>query len=430
MGVATAAEVGDGTRAVPKRLILVALCFLATFICYIDRVNISVAIIPMAEQYRWSGTTKGLVLSSFFVGYLLAMVPGGALASRIGGKALLGAALISWSLFTILTPLAAGLSLAALLVARIAMGAGEAATFPAVYHLFARWLPAAERSRAVAINLTGIPLGTIFALSASGALITAFGWQSVFYVFGAAGLVFAVVWLRTVHASPSRHPSITPAERARLAECVDTGAARAPVPWRRLLSKSAVWALIFNHFCANWSLYLMLTWLPSYFRDAQHLSVTGAGLFAIGPWLAMFAVGNLAGLAADRTIARGASITRVRKTMQCSGLTITCVAMLAASQATTPGTALLTLCIALGAQGLCWAGFASNHLDIAPRHADVLYALSNTAGTLPGIAGVALTGWLLDVTGGYTATFVVAAAVNLAGAAVWLAWGTGERVLD
>ena len=288
---------------IPKRYILVALCFLATFICYIDRVNISVAIIPMAEEYGWSGTTKGLVLSSFFIGYMAAMIPSGWLANRIGGKLLLGLALIGWSLFTVLTPLAAGISLTVLIITRIAMGLGEAATFPAIYNLFARWLPPTERTRAVAVTLTGIALGTIFARSTTGWLVANHGWRSAFYVFGIVGVLFALAWFALVRARPSGHPTISPAERALLAPVeTDTGDQGEPVPWRRLLSHSAVWALVVNHFCANWSLYLMLAWLPSYFRDAQHLSIGGSGMFAVGPWVSYFVVGHAG--ASDPVLAR------------------------------------------------------------------------------------------------------------------------------
>ena len=74
----------------PRRFILVGLCFLSTFVCYIDRVNMSVAIIPMAEEFKWDQTTKGIVLSSFFYGYLATQVLGGWLADRYGGKVVLG----------------------------------------------------------------------------------------------------------------------------------------------------------------------------------------------------------------------------------------------------------------------------------------------------------------------------------------------------
>ncbi|GAB5413423.1 MAG: galactarate/glucarate/glycerate transporter GudP [Congregibacter sp.] len=409
---------------------LVGFCFLATFICYIDRVNISVAIIPMAEEFGWSATTKGYVLSSFFVGYLLAMIPVGWAANKFGGKLLLGGALIGWSLFTFLTPIAAGVSLSALLITRVLMGIGEAASFPGVYNLLGRWIPKEEKSRAAAVNLTGIPLGTIFALSTTGLLVAAYGWQSVFYVFGGLGLVFAAIWLRVIHGKPSEHPTISPEEKALLAGLENTAAEdQEPIPWGLFLKHPAIWALFINHFCANWTLYLFLAWLPSYFRDVQGLSIAGSGLFAIGPWVCQFVAGNLSAMVADRWIARGVSVTFVRKFMQCCGLLGGAGMLLLASQATTPGMALFTLCAAFSLASMAWAGFACNHLDVAPKHADVLFSITNIGGTLPGIVGVALTGMLVDLTGGYTATFLVAAGINVFGAVVWLLFATGEEIV-
>lgn len=416
--------VGTG---IPKRWILVAMCFAATFICYIDRVNISVAIIPMAEEHGWSASTKGIVLSSFFIGYMAAMIPTGWLANRIGGRVLMGAALALWSLFTILTPLAATISLGTLIVTRILMGAGEAAAFPAIYNLFARWLPPGERTRAVAINFTGYALGTVFALSVSAGLIARFGWESVFYAFGVAGLLFAALWFRLVHRDPASHPSITTAERTLLADCVKASNHKDnPIPWGHFLSSSAIWALIINHFCSNWSLYLMLTWLPSYFRDAQKLSIASAGLFSVAPWVALFLVGNIVAWFADRQIGAGADIGQVRKVTQVTGLLGSAAFLLLAPLADTTTLALVSMCGALGMLGFCWSGMGSNHLDIAPRHADVLFSISNCAGTLPGIIGVALTGFLLDWTGSYTPTFLLAAGVNVVGAIIWLIWSSGK----
>lgn len=85
---------------------------------------------------------------------------------------------------------------------------------------------------------------------------------------------------------------------------------------------------------------------------------------------------------------------------------------------------------ALGFMAFTWAGYSPNHLEIAPRYADVLTGVTNTFGTLPGVVGVAITGWLIDVTGTYDAAFVLAAAMNVAGAVVWVLWAKGERVID
>ena len=179
-----------------RRYTLVGLGFAATFICYIDRVNISVAIIPMAAQYGWNATTQGAVLSSFFVGYLLTQVVGGRLADRFGGKVVLAGGVLLWSLFTIVTPPAAAFGFTALLLARVGMGMGEGVNFPAMYTLQARWIPLDERARAMALSNSGIPLGTVFALAVTPIVVTHLGWQWAFYLFGSVGLVWFVFWQR------------------------------------------------------------------------------------------------------------------------------------------------------------------------------------------------------------------------------------------
>jgi MFS family permease len=141
----------------PRRYNVVLLSTLAVFVCYIDRVNISVAIIPMAADLDWGMRTQGMVLSSFFVGYLLLQIVGGLLADRFGGKVVLGVGVLLWSLFTILTPPAASIGLGLLLATRILMGMGEAVTFPSIYSLYSRWVPITERSRAVGLANSGIP---------------------------------------------------------------------------------------------------------------------------------------------------------------------------------------------------------------------------------------------------------------------------------
>jgi ACS family sodium-dependent inorganic phosphate cotransporter len=80
------ASASGATTRWPRRYIVVGMCFLAAFVCYIDRVNISVAAIAMQEEFGWSETVKGLVLSAFFVGYMIFQVPSGWLASRHGGR--------------------------------------------------------------------------------------------------------------------------------------------------------------------------------------------------------------------------------------------------------------------------------------------------------------------------------------------------------
>jgi len=414
----------------PKRYTVVGLAFCAAFICYIDRVNLSVAVIPMQKAFGWSETTKGLVLSSFFIGYMLFAIPAGYLTNRWGGKVMLGAAVTWWSVFTLATPAAAVASLPLLIAARIGLGLGEAAMFPAAYNLFGRWVPTAERSRAISLLLSGIPLGTLFALGTTGWLVTSSGWSAPFYLFGAAGLMWALVWGRRIHDDPTKHPRISNSELALIRSGGVITQARTQVPWRLLLTAPATWALILNHFCSNWVLYVLLAWLPSYFHGVQGLDTGRAGLFAAAPWLTMFVMINVSGVLADGLIRRGVSLTAVRKLMQTVGLVGSAAFLLLTKDAASASSALGLMCGALGMLAFTWSGMMPNHLEIAPRYADVLMGITNTAGTIPGIIGVAVTGWLVDVTGTYVSAFVLAAVINVFGAIVWLLFGSSRRLVD
>lgn len=414
----------------PKRYTLVGACFCAAFICYIDRVNISVAAIAMTEEFGWSETIKGLVLSSFFVGYLAMQVAGGWLAHRIGGKLVLGFAVIWWSVFTILTPAAAFISLTALIITRIALGVGEAAAFPASFALFSKWVPPTERSRAIAILLSGAPLGTVAALLTTGWVIERYGWPTIFYLFGAAGLVWAGFWFRRIFEHPSAHPRIAEDELQLLQSEHNTEAAFESVPWGLLFSRKPVWALVINHFCTNWTAYMLLAWLPSYFRHAHGLSITNAGIYSAAPWLTMFFMMNIAGWLADNLIKRGFSATGVRKLMQTIGLLGAAVFLVLASNVTTASGGVFLMCGALGLLACTYAGFAPNALEIAPKYSGVLAGITNTVATIPGIVGVTVTGWLVDVTGTYVSAFVLAAALCVFGAIVWLLFATARPVID
>lgn len=339
-------------RSPAKRHVLVLMCFFAAFICYIDRVNISIAIIPMAEHFQWTATEKGLVMSSFFIGYMLGQIPAGWLANRVGGRWTLGVALLLWSVFTAITPLAAAVGFGALIFSRILLGLGEAATFPATYNLYGKWIPRTERSRAVAATLGGIPIGTVIGLALSGVMVAQFGWPSVFYVFGIAGIAFAVIWFAVVRDAPSLHPGVQASERAHIEAGVESCAqTRTPLPVARLLAAPPFWALLINHFCSNWILYVLLAWMPSYFREVQGLNLANAGFAAAAPWLSMFAVANLSAWIADDMIRRGIAVSFVRKLMQVCGLLGASAFMLLISQPATPVGAILIMCGALGALG-------------------------------------------------------------------------------
>ncbi|KAK9703253.1 hypothetical protein K7432_010840, partial [Basidiobolus ranarum] len=163
-------------RSIPRRHVIVFLCAMSVIISYADRSNISIAIIPMSEEYSWSSTTRGLVLSSFFYGYFCTQVLGGLLADKFGGKSVLAAGAFLWSLFTLITPWVSH-NFTILICCRMLLGAGEGLGFPAIHSLIAKWIPHNESSRAVAAVTAASYAGAFLALLISAAIAASFlGW--------------------------------------------------------------------------------------------------------------------------------------------------------------------------------------------------------------------------------------------------------------
>lgn len=223
-----------------------------------------------------------MVLSAFFYGYVCSQIFGAYLSSRVGPKPVLGAAVLLWSVVTCLTPHMAAVSARTLAWARIALGLFEGVTYPVMFHLFADHVPVAERSWAVGVINMGNGLGAMTAFALSPVLIAAAGWQMVFYVFGAVGIGWAVLWMAVVDAKPSVSPAgvalpdgKSPPAKANLAE----GAVPINVP--RLLSKMLrtppVLVIMLGHFSNNFGGYMMLAWLPTLLSDEY--GVDGSALW-------------------------------------------------------------------------------------------------------------------------------------------------------
>ena len=417
-------------RVWPIRYNIILLAALAVFICYMDRVVISIAIIPMASDFNWSPEEQGRVLSSFFVGYLLTQVAGGWLAGRYGGKIVLGSGVVFWSLFTMLTPVAAAGGLTALLITRVLMGIGEGITFPSIYAMFGRWIPETERSRAIGILFSTIPLGSVFALLATPWIVIHYGWEMSFYAFGAIGFVWWVLWYRLAAATPESHPKVPP-EELQLIRGEGASDADAPQPLlTALLRAPAVWAIIVGHFCANWGSYVLLAWMPTYIYKGLGVDFADVGLFTMIPAFFSFLALNAGGWLADNLIRRGYHKTRVRKVMQTVGFggSAAVLSVVGYVESVPLAIALMSLGNVFG--GAMAGGFGVNHLDIAPKGAGVIMGLSNTAGTMPGIIGVYVSGLILEATGSWALVFQTAAGVLLFGLVFYLVFARAEKLFD
>lgn len=414
-----------------QRYTVVGLCFIAFMLCNLDRVNMSIAILPMAQSYGWDAATMGLVQSSFFWGYLLTQVLGGVWADRYGGKLVLGLGVLWWSLATALTPVAAQIGLPALLLARAAMGIGEGVAMPAMNNMLSKWIPTKERSRSLAFVYSGMFVGSIIGLGASPHIVGALGWPSVFYMFGSLGVIWYTFWQRNVASTPAEDATLSKAEHALITAGTPAGTADRveSVPWRLLLSRREVWALIITHFCHNWGLFILLTWMPAYYNQVLGLDLMSSGAVSVLPWVAMAGAANVAGWLADGMVEKGVSVTVVRKVMQTIGFLGPAFFLSQLGRVDSVMGAVACMVCSQGLDAFSQAGLYANHQDIGPRYSGVLLGLSNTAGVLAGVLGSLATGYILQH-GSWEQVWGVAVALYLVGTVVWNLFATGERIFD
>nr|TKS06196.1 hypothetical protein D5086_0000125120 [Populus alba] len=218
----------------------------------------SIAILPMSQEFNWNSATVGLIQSSFFGGYLLTQIFGGIWADKISGKLVFGFGVVWWSIATVLTPIAAKIGLPFLLIMRAFMGIGEKKKeefdlicFESTYlHL---------KGQIEDFHLNGLAISPI--------LIHTFGWPSVFYSFGSLGGIWFALWIKKAYSSRKEDPELSPRERKLI---LGSSVSKEPVsviPWKLILSKAPVWALIISHFCHNWGTFVLLTWMPTYYNQ-------------------------------------------------------------------------------------------------------------------------------------------------------------------
>lgn len=416
----------------PKRYGIVGLSFMAFLLCNMDRVNLSIAILPMSEQFGWGEAQQGIIQSSFFWGYLLTQVAGGIWADRFGGKRVLALGVLWWSLATCLTPPAASHSFPVLLMSRALMGIGEGVAMPAMNNILSKWVPKSERSRALSFVYSGMFLGSAVGLLTTPVIIDHWGWPSVFYLFGLMGLLWYLVWNAFASSDPENDPSASAYEVERITSdrYEEKPVYKEGIPWRRIFSSKAVWAIILSHFANNWGTFILLAWLPKYYNDAFGVNLQETGFLAVLPWLTMAVSANLAGWIADtQLIGRGVSITLTRKIMQSIGFLGPAFCLSVLPNISSPGLAVSFLALSQACNAFSHSGLYSNHQDIGPRFAGILLGLSNTAGVLAGVVGTAATGFILE-RGSWDDVWVIASVLYAIGTAIWLRWSTGSIVIE
>lgn len=419
---------------IPYRFKVIFLSFIAVFICYIDRVNISVAIIPMQEQFGWSELQVGIVLGTFYVGYMISMTLGGYLADKYGGKKVLGYALIIWSLFTIITPFFAYSGLWWLIFIRILLGLGEGVTFPAWHSIYARWIPFNERTRAVGFTNSGIAAGTVFGYVVAAIIIANYSWEWVFYSFGLMGIFWYFFWQRIVTSYPEDNKNLSNNELQLIKAQAPSNSTPPSIPFLKLIKNWPFLAIAVATFCNNWALFTFISYLPKFINapiaDGGMGIDLGSSAFIYSllmpSLVAMFSL-ILGGYISDSFIKKGYKVINVRKTVNSIGFFGSAIFLYLISLQDTLFNAIFLLCLIQLCTGICAGGFGVNHADLGPKYTGTLVGISGSIGMIAAIFSPMVAGLVLEVTSSWDVIFYICSGILVFGGLFYLKFGSADR---
>ncbi len=287
-----------GTQTVPdtnfdKRWRIAGLITAAIAISYLDRQTLPVAIAAIQQDIPVSNTQFSQLQAAFLVAYAVMYAAGGKLMDAWGTKTGFGVIMVAWSAACAAHGLAT--AFIGLAVCRFLLGMGEGGGFPAATKAVAEWVTPQQRSTAMGMINAGTAVGAVIAPPAIAAIIALWGWRWVYFITGAAGLLWSWAWWK-VYFTPLR------------LDAVERG-----VPWLRLLGIRQVWGLGLAKFLSDAAWYFYLFWLPKYLYDVRGFDTKQVGAYTWIPYAASGFGSLLGGWFSSRLLRRGASVNRARK---------------------------------------------------------------------------------------------------------------------
>jgi sugar phosphate permease len=331
-----------------------------------------------------------------------------------------------WSAMTAATAAATGA--VSFIVIRFLFGIGEAGAFPCATRAMQLWYPRGERGLVQGITHSASRAGAAIAPPIVVWLMTQFGWQSVFYVCGAIGLIWAVWWSLAYRNLPEEHTLVNGAELAHIRGVDDQGKVKPPniersanVPWGTLLRSPNMWAIMCAYFTYVYCLWIFLSWLPSYLVDFRHFTLIKVGIFASLPLWAGVIGDTAGGLATDALLKWTGNTKLARRLVAIVGM-LGCAAFIVPA-ALTDDAYIAVYCLT-GAMfflestiGPSWAV----PMDVGGKYSGTVSGMMNMAGNIGGALSPLVFGFLVQF-GSWVAPFIVAAVLLVIGAAVWAFW--------
>ena len=389
--------------------ILLLLC-LMYMILYIDRVNISTAAPLIKANLGLSNTQLGLAFSAFAYPYALFQLIGGYFGDKFGARRTLCVSGLIVCVSTAATGLVNGL--ASLIAARLALGIGEGATFPTATRAMSVWTPERNWAFAQGITHSFARIGNALTPPLIALLIELVSWRGSFVVLALASLVWVALWTWYFHDVPTS-PPLSKEELASLPARSRRGSDE-PVPWLRLFQRMLPVTAV--DFCYGWTLWLFVSWIPSFFYQNYQQNLNQSALYSAGVFLGGVIGDTVGGIISDRILQRTGDRVAARRNIIVMGMLGGFLFLIPVMLIHDINIAAISLALAFFSIELIVGPIWAVPMDIAPRYSGSASGMMNFGFGTAGIVSPVVFGYLVDRTGSWTLPFAGSIGLLLLGA--------------
>ncbi|XP_049826833.1 sialin isoform X2 [Aethina tumida] len=448
--------------------------FTCTFILYMIRVNMSILIIAMVEpgktseskifvpecarisnitnesimispvpdkftslpnygpRYEWNKKLQGLILGSYFWGFTITGIPGGALAEKFGPSKIIMISFLVAGGLTLLGPLTASWHPMALIVSRFLIGLFGGVVYPCLHNLVAKWVPAQEKGKFMGALLGGA-MGTVATWPYLGAVIERYGWNWGFFSNGIIVLLWTVAWVCLVRDTPSDHPWISQSEKQYIEDGLggNVNNKKRLAPYGLIFRSVPFLALIVLHFGNLWGLFFLMTAGPNFMSSVLGFDLGHTGILAALPYLARLIFGFVFGSIGDQIRKKNwMTTTTTRKSFVLfSHILPGFLLLMQTFTGCDANWAIVLITLSLGLNGASTLTNLQNSQDLAPNFAATLYGIANCIGSTTGFISPLIVGYLTTKKNGldeWHIIFYIGSSVYIACAFFFILFGTGD----
>ncbi len=381
------------------RWVILALLFMASFVAYILRTNMSIAGKNMMADLGLSKIQLGMVLSAFAWGYAIFQFPGGIFGNIVGCRRALTIIAVLWGILTLATGLVPGTTLAStifilatLIGLRFLMGVVQAPLFPvACGGTIGSWFPVSGWAFPNGLTSTGLALGAAATAPLIVWLMETLGWRESFILTAPLAFLIAGVWWWYARDNPASHPRVSKKEldlinanRPSPEQAIEDKAA-----WKLVLKNRDILLLAASYFCMNYVFYIFFNWFFIYLVDVREFKIMEGGYFAAAPWMVGAVAASVGGLWCDRLCKRigprwGCRIPGI------VGLSLAAGLLFLGATAKNPYLAVVFLSLSFGCTQLTEGAYWAAAIFVSGKHASAATGVLNTGGNVVGGIGALL----------------------------------------